>query len=153
MARSCALLCYGENMISVIVPYWNAGKWIGRCTESLIRQTGDFEFIMVDDFSTDNPVFEKDDRFILLKNQHSKGVSGARNTGIEAAHGEWITFLDADDELMPDAYKLFSVAIMRDPEAVMHQLNHLRYYTKINKTALKYTNREGEYIVPHLPDV
>ena len=151
MARSCALLCYGEKMISVIVPYWNAGKWIGRCTDSLMKQTGDFEFILVDDMSDDSPAFEHDERFILTENRHTKGVSGARNTGIEAAHGEWITFLDADDEMLPDAYEIFQRVIKRDPEAVMHQLNHVRYYTSIRKTALKYANKEGRYDAAHLP--
>ena len=140
-------------MISVVVPYWNAGKWIGRCADSLRQQTGDFEFIMVDDFSDDNPVFETDDRFILLKNKHTKGVSGARNTGIEEAHGEWVTFLDADDEMKPNAYKAFQEVISKDPEAVVHQLNHVRFYSAMGIEALKYTNREGRYEVPNLPDI
>lgn len=140
-------------MISVIVPYWNAAEWIGRCAESLIRQAGDFEFIFVDDFSEDSPVFDTDERFILVQNRHSKGVSGARNTGIEEAHGEWVTFLDADDEMLPDAYKAFMETIKGDQKAVMHQMNHVRYYTKINKTALKYTNRPGRYTVTNLPDI
>ena len=147
------LFCVMEiKMISVIVPYWNAGDWIGRCADSLMNQTGDFEFIFVDDFSTDSPVFDTDDRFILIKNRHSKGVSGARNTGIEAAHGEWITFLDADDEMQPNAFKVFQETIEKDPGAVIHQLNHTRFYTKIKVEALKYANREGKYYIPDLPD-
>ena len=96
-------------MISVIVPFYNSEEWLGRCCDSLISQKGDFEFILVDDKSKDKSYdiacdyAAKDKRITVLKNKYKKGVCGARNTGIVYADGEYITFLDADDEMMSDA--------------------------------------------------
>lgn len=146
-------------MISVIVPYWNSEKWICRCVKSLKLNKGDFEFIMVNDHSDDDgeavgrAAAEGDNRFCFIDNKGRRGPSGARNTGIRAAEGEWITFLDADDEMLPNAYKIFIRVIKADERANVHQMNHLRYYTAIDKLALKYTNERGIYSSVNLPDM
>lgn len=143
-------------MISIIVPYWNSEPWLGRCCESLHKQSGDFEFILVNDSSTDNgpeiakAYTEKDPRFLAINNQYGKGVSGARNTGIDYAIGEWATFLDADDELLDEAATAFSEVLKT--EANIHQLNHMRYYTAIDRLVLKYANDGGTYTAENLPD-
>lgn len=145
--------------VSVIVPYWNASNWIGRCCDSLTKQEGDFEFLMVNDNSTDRSAEivseykQIDDRFKMLRNGlHNKGVSGARNTGIEQAGGEWITFLDADDEMLDNAYYCFVDAVELDKRANIHQFNHKRYYTSIDKLTMKFTNNEGTYTSKKLPN-
>ena len=145
-------------MISVIVPYWNAEKWIERCAESLKSQQGDFEFIFVNDHSTDKGkelvTLCSDDRFVVVDNQHSKGVSGARNTGLDLAKGEWITFLDADDELLPDAWDKFNRAT--EINANIFQFNHVRHYIvnpALNVNRNKYDNKSGMYDVKSLPQV
>lgn len=138
-------------MISVIVPFWNSEQWIGRCVDSLKQQDGDFEFIMIDDWSTDQGRREavehigSDERFALMGNEHSKGVSGARNTGIDHARGEWITFLDADDELLPEASDVLERMIRLDDTANVIQSNHLRHYAEKNVTKLKHANERGVY--------
>ena len=141
-------------MISVIVPYMNAAKWIRRCAMSLKRQKGDFEFIMVDDSSTDNgsEILKAcaDDRFILVNNYHHIGVSGARNCGLDIAKGEWITFLDADDELLPVASEVFGRMAKIDPTANIIQANHLRQYAAPG-VVNKYPNRRGIYTLHDLP--
>ena len=137
-------------MISVIVPFWNSEKWICRCIKSLKLQRGDFEFILINDSSDDKgeeiarELISDDGRFRLLENKNRRGPSGARNTGIESARGEWITFLDADDEMLPGAYDTFRMVI-ESAEANIHQLNHLRYYTATDRIALKYWNAGGWY--------
>lgn len=142
--------------ISVIVPFWNSEKWLGRCCESLYKQEGDFEFILVDDKSPDNSrgiAYEycmKDQRFTLLTNFGAKGVSGARNTGLDYAEGEWVTFLDADDEMRPDVHPIYEQ--MANTNANIVQANHLRHYAKINKTVMKYANRSGIYEMRKLPE-
>ena len=140
-------------MISVIIPFYNAGEYLGRCARSL-KQQGDFEFIFVDDHSTDGGVKVlseiKDNRFKVLKNEHKKGVSGARNTGLDYTTGEYITFVDADDEMLPNAYETL-LSVIEEADANIYQLNHFRYYTKIGKQALKYTNPEGEYSSSNFP--
>ena len=145
--------------ISVIVPFWNSEEWLGECCESLLRQDGDFEFILVDDKSTDTSrdiaydYCNKDERFTLITNFKTKGVSGARNTGIEYASGEWVTFLDADDELLDNAYRKFIEVIADDPKALLHQFNHLRYYKTLGKALFKYFNGGGRYDISNLPQM
>lgn len=91
--------------VSVVVPCFNQGRYVSECIDSLVAQTyDDWECIIVDDGSTDDSVILtehriKDDlRFTLIK-QSNKGVSAARNTGIENAIGKYILPLDADDSL------------------------------------------------------
>jgi len=141
-------------MISVIVPYRDAAPWIGRCCESLTRQDGDFEFIMINDWSVDDSqdIVEKyiktDSRFVGLW-PVGEGVSAARNMGLVVARGDWITFLDADDEMLPHAYMTMTNAAKSGANII--QFNHLRYYTAIDKLVLKYTNEGGVFTLPDLP--
>lgn len=87
--------------ISVVIPAYNAAKFISRAIESVLAQTHrPDEIIVVDDGSTDNTA-EKIKRFgsqVHYIYQENAGVSVARNNGIKAASSEWIAFLDADDE-------------------------------------------------------
>lgn len=92
-------------MISIIVPVYNAEKYINRCIDSLVNQTyKNIEIILIDDGSDDKSGFlcdtyaKKDDR-IRVVHQENQGVSVARNRGIDVAKGEWIIFVDADDWL------------------------------------------------------
>jgi glycosyltransferase involved in cell wall biosynthesis len=89
-------------LVSVIVPAYNVGKYIGATLDSLSRQTfKDFEIIVVDDCSTDNTVDSviafPDKRIRLIKQQKNLGVAEARNKGIENSKGEFIALLDSDD--------------------------------------------------------
>lgn len=95
--------------ISVIIPFYNAKKHIGRCIECLENQSfTDFEAVFINDGSTDGgekavaSKAENDKRFILISKENG-GVSSARNEGIKASQGEFITFLDSDDILLPGA--------------------------------------------------
>ena len=141
-------------MISVVIPYYNAERFIRRCLESLKSQTGNFEFIFVNDSSTDSSedIVKSfaDHRCICIQNKHSKGVSGARNTGIDYARGKYITFLDADDVFLPDAYSKFCSVL--DVEANCYQFNHLRHYSTKSRSVMKYTNKDGWYNLSNLPN-
>ena len=95
-------------MISVIIPVYNAEKYIARCLDSLLAQTyTDFEAIAIDDGSADGSFAicqaygEKDPRFHAI-HQENQGVSAARNAGIDRARGDYIAFIDADDYVLPD---------------------------------------------------
>lgn len=98
--------------ISVIIPLFNKEKCIEQSVRSVLTQTfPNFELIIVDDGSTDNSVAiiqQMEDQRIRLISQKNMGPSAARNTGVRNANTEWIVFLDADDELLPDALKHFS---------------------------------------------
>ena len=100
--------------ISIIVPVYNAMRYLERCLESISGQTfKDFEIILVDDGSTDgcegiyNKFVQRDSRFRLFK-QPNAGVSAARNKGLANAQSEWICFVDADDALIPDALRVLT---------------------------------------------
>ena len=102
-----------ENaLISIVVPVYGTEQYLPACIDSLLRQSyGNLEIILVDDQSPDGcpeicDAYAQKDRRIKVIHQENKGVSGARNTGLKKAAGEYITFVDSDDELMPDAVKL-----------------------------------------------
>ena len=86
-------------MISIIIPVYNAERWLVDCLDSIARQScSDFEVLMVDDGSRDGSAFicknyaDKDERFHYYYQQNA-GVSVARNTGLCHAKGEWISFI------------------------------------------------------------
>ena len=93
--------------ISVIIPVYNAEKWLSRCLNSLLKQSfKDFELILVNDGSTDGSgiicdSYSKADNRVRVIHKSNGGVSSARNLAIDSAKGEYITFCDADDEVLP----------------------------------------------------
>jgi glycosyltransferase involved in cell wall biosynthesis len=90
--------------LSVVIPTYNRARTIGKAIDSVLAQTfQDYEVIVVDDGSQDDTktVLTRFGNRIHLISQENRGVSAARNTGIRAAHGKWIAFLDSDDEWRP----------------------------------------------------
>lgn len=105
--------------ISVVVPIYDVEEYLDECLRSLARQTvEDFEAVLVDDGSTDSSAViaerfvQRDSRFRLLRRPNG-GLSRARNTGIDAAGGEYLAFLDSDDVLPPNAYELLLGSLER----------------------------------------
>lgn len=96
----------GKPLVSVVIPLYNKESTIAKSIDSVLSQTVcDFELIVIDGHSTDNSksiVSSYMDERIHLASQIGMGVSGARNQGIKLAHSDFIAFLDADDEWMPD---------------------------------------------------
>lgn len=92
-----------QPKISVIVPVYNAEKWLRRCVDSILAQTyTDFELLLVDDGSTDGSGAICDeyatlDARIRPFHKPNGGVSSARNLGLDNARGEWICFVDSDN--------------------------------------------------------
>lgn len=93
------------DKVSIIIPVYNKEKYIERCIKSIIGQTySNIELIIVNDGSTDNSfkkckaLQEVDNRIIII-NQENKGVGEARNTGLDAATGNYIAFIDPDDTI------------------------------------------------------
>ncbi len=95
-------------MVSIIIPAYNVENYIFRGIESCMNQTNsDIEIVIVDDGSTDNTYrvlmkYSTLDKRIRVYRQENKGVSSARNKGIEEARGEYVIFLDSDDWLEPE---------------------------------------------------
>lgn len=104
-------------MISIITPVYNKEKHLKKTIESILNQTEkDFELILINDGSTDNSLniikeYKEKDPRIKLFDQTNKGVSTARNVGINHAKGEYITFFDADDSMYEEALKIMKEKI------------------------------------------
>lgn len=95
-----------ENMLSVIVTTYNRANYLKECISSIQVQTyKNLEIIVIDDCSKDNTqdiindIKENDNRIRYIKHNINKGAGAAKNTGIEAATGEYVTFVDSDDKL------------------------------------------------------
>jgi glycosyltransferase involved in cell wall biosynthesis len=112
--------------ISVIIPVFNTEKYLRRCLDSVLAQTfPDFELILVDDRSTDTSTeiceeyAKKDRRIKVIHNAQNKGCPQARKTGLDAASGDYIQFIDSDDWIEPDMLELmYSKAVSDDLDMV-----------------------------------
>lgn len=106
-----------KNLVSVIVPVYNAEKYLKNCIDSILLQSySTFEILIIDDGSSDNSwkiirsYLSKDNRVKSFRKQNG-GAGSARNLGLEHAQGEWVIFIDADDTIDPDYIeKLISVS-------------------------------------------
>jgi len=112
-------------MISVVMPAYNASKFIAQAIESILKQTfHDFELIVVDDGSADNTIkivnhyIKLDKRVRLIQNNHS-GICQALNTGIQAAKYPWIARMDADDIALPERFEKQMKAANTYPNVVV----------------------------------
>lgn len=111
---------------SIVVPNYNNEAYIAGCLDSLLNQDfDDYEVIVVDDCSTDGSqaIIEsytaKSDRIHLAPHEENRGPHPARKTGVEAARGEYVLFVDADDEMMPGALKeIYAYASQEQPDII-----------------------------------
>lgn len=101
-----------QPLVSVIIPVYNAEKYLKECVESLLKQTlTNAEFIFVDDGSSDRSLemlyeYRKNDSRIQVYTQKNQSAGVARNKGVSCAVGECLTFLDSDDIMAPDALEM-----------------------------------------------
>lgn len=115
------IIGYTESLplISIVVPVYNVLNYLEKCVESIISQSyGNLEIILVDDGSNDgsgkmcDKLALKDERIIVI-HQSNKGLSGARNTGIDKAKGEYLFFVDSDDYIEKDTIRtLYEVSVI-----------------------------------------
>ena len=113
-------------LISIIVPTYNVEKYIRTCIESILAQTyRNIEVIIVNDGSTDQSLAVISDLIcshhnVKVINQKNQGVSVARNTGIDVATGKYITFVDADDKIMPGFCLARSIKLLTKQELTLY---------------------------------
>lgn len=106
-------------LVSVIVPVYNAEKYLARCLDSIVGQTyRNLEIILVNDGSTDRSgdvclQYARSDPRIRLFSQENQGLSAARNTGLDHMAGEYIHFVDADDYISPYMIETLLDALLR----------------------------------------
>ena len=107
-------------VVSIIVPVYNTKDYLACCIESLLGQTyTELEIILVDDGSTDDSLdicrnYQMLDSRIHVLHQNNQGVSAARNLGLDAATGDYITFVDSDDELCLNAIEILLNCIRKN---------------------------------------
>lgn len=125
-------------MVSIILPVYNVAPYIRRCLQSVIDQTftGEIECILVDDCGQDDSIeiaqqiidqHQGQIQFRIVRHNHNRGLSAARNTGIEVSHGDYLYFLDSDDWIAPQCISSMVALIERYPAvevvqagAIMH---------------------------------
>ena len=136
---------------SVIIPLYNKEKYITGCLQSVLQQAfSDFEIVVVDDGSSDNSVDTikrtiHDNRLRIIT-QKNAGPAAARNTGIKAAVGEWIVFLDADDLFLPWALSVFDKLIRRKKGFSYYICN---YYLGSKNRFEIFTEKKSDRFVKH----
>lgn len=130
------------SKISIIVPVYNSEKYIQRCIDSVTNQNPtNCQVILIDDGSTDCSLeimkkASEEHRYIEVIHQENQGVSMARNTGLKKADGEWIYFLDSDDELVPGAIDAMFRFVEQDCEWII-----FNYYKQIEGRENRYKNK------------
>ena len=106
-----------NKMVSIILPVFNAERFLSQCLDSILRQTyQDWELIAVDDGSKDGSIeilksYEKRDNRIHIISKENEGVSIARNVALEQTHGDYIYFVDSDDIVMHEALMILVKAM------------------------------------------
>ena len=139
------------DLISVIVPVYNVERYLLRCVESIQKQTyKNIEIILVDDVSPDNcpkmcdELVDSDSRMKVVHRKENGGLGFARNSGLEAATGEYVTFIDSDDWIEETHIEnLYSAICNSDADLAMGA--HTSVNAKGEKTPHHITVKEGLY--------
>jgi glycosyltransferase involved in cell wall biosynthesis len=107
-------------LVSVVIPCFNAERYLGETLESVLAQTySAIEIIVVDDGSSDDTQKVAQSYSVRLIRQKNRGVSAARNHGIRQSQGKYILFLDHDDRLLPNAVEIGVGLLEQNPDCVM----------------------------------
>lgn len=114
---------YQSGLVSIVMPAYNAEAFVGRSIGSILEQSyGNWELLVIDDCSTDATadklavLSQQDDRIKFQKNTQNLGAAGTRNKALNAASGQYVAFLDADDQWERDKLSV-QVAFMQEHEA------------------------------------
>lgn len=116
--------------VSIIIPVYNVAPYIGHCIKSVMDQTysDGIECILVNDVTPDDSIaiaerliadYNGPIQFRILSHEQNRGLSATRNTGIDAATGDYLYFFDSDDEITPDCIEKLVHPILKDPTIEM----------------------------------
>lgn len=143
-------------MISIIIPAYNAEKYILRCLESCVNQTyQDLEIIIIDDGSVDNTVKlckTISDKRIKIITKDNAGVSEARNEGLCNAKGKYVLFLDADDFITKDCCETMVRTIEKEPDIDLVVCGYARINTNDEKQMVRPSETQVFDTQTHLLD-
>lgn len=141
-----------EISISVVIPVFNGEKWIKRCIESVMaQQLKNVEMICIDDGSSDKSYellqeLQKKYKNIKVIKQENKGVSAARNNGIDHAKGRWIAFLDVDDIWLPNTISEEQIEIWKEKKYDIIAFKNCNANEKITRVRFKGEREERQVI-------
>ncbi|MDR1743337.1 MAG: glycosyltransferase [Dysgonamonadaceae bacterium] len=144
-----------EPVVTVVVPVFNGEQYIKSCLDNMMLQTyKKLDIIVVDDGSVDKSAdIVREYPVRLIQHEKNRGLSAARNTGIDAAKGEYIHFMDADDSINADYYKEM-VAAITETDADMAcggMINEKkRYKTQLFKKRKVYTKTQDKLKVTYV---
>jgi len=130
-----------EPFFSIICPCYNQGHFLREAVQSVLNQDFlDWELIIIDDGSTDSTfevanLYAQSDSRIKLIRQENRGLSAARNAGLELASGEWVHLLDADDIVLNNSYKVVQKAVQNSQADVL-----VGGYSYFDKTGYIHTH-------------
>ncbi len=142
--------------LSIIIPVYNAAHTLKRCIESILKQSfTNYELIIIDDGSADESAaicdtYEKKSENIKVKHQKNKGLSAARNAGLEMAQGKYITFVDSDDSISENTLQELMDELAKHPEVdlleypMLERINHPTKERLLTFTPHEY-NDAAEY--------
>ena len=142
--------------ISVIIPTYNRKKTLARAIQSVINQSlSPYEILVIDDGSNDGTQEWVKENFQNIKyiHQNNHGVSSARNIGIENAYGDWVAFLDSDDEWLPN--KLFEQvkSIQSNPKIKFFHTNEIWIRNGVRVNQMKKHKKYGGHIFEKCLDI
>lgn len=118
------------KLISVIVPVYNAEKFLSQCIESILGQTyKNIELILINDGSTDNSLnicyhYKALDSRVIVIDKKNEGVSATRNLGLEIARGDYIGFVDSDDYIEKNMYETLLTQLEKDGSEVVAMIEY-----------------------------
>lgn len=153
--------------ISVVIPVYNVEKFLRACVDSVLAQTfQNYEILLVDDGATDGcpaicDLYAREHDSISVIHQANGGLSAARNTGLAAAKGKYVYFLDSDDWLVPHALQtLFDIAERENADAVLFEasvvneagtpIDHPQYTEYYHRKKVYETSRTGKQLFSEL---
>ena len=142
--------------ISVIIPTYNRKKTLARAIRSVLNQSfSPFEILIIDDGSNDGTEEWVKENFQNIKYiyQNNHGVSSARNIGIENAYGDWVAFLDSDDEWLPNKLYEQVKAIDSNPEMKFFHTNEIWIRNGVRVNQMKKHKKYGGYIFEKCLDI
>ena len=145
--------------VSIIIPIYNVSKYLVRCLDSVVTQSfQEIECLLIDDCGKDDSVaiaeqyiqnYQGPISFKLIHHEHNRGLSAARNTGIDVAKGDYLFFLDSDDAIVPETIEILLKLFEKYPDIDFAQGNILSEDGNISSYGLKthipeYSNNREE---------
>jgi glycosyltransferase involved in cell wall biosynthesis len=146
--------CSG-NLLSVVIPYYNMGKYIRECVESVKACTWpDVEILIVNDGSTETESLEllkqmEQIKGVKVLSKPNEGLADTRNYGALNASGDWLAFLDADDKVAPDYYEK-TLKVLKQYENVFFAGCFVQYFSESQRKWMTYTP-QPPYSLVHNP--